>query len=71
MLDVLNCLTFFFVYLIGIMPLLRKRMLSLYTIAETYVIRNIDKLWKEEWNPELEKITEASDDILMNLRKSH
>ena len=53
------------------MPLLRKGMLPLYTIAQTYVVRNIDKFWKEEWNPELEKITEASDDILINLRKSH
>ena len=53
------------------MPLLRNRMLPLRTITQTYVARNIYRFWKEEWNPELEKITEASDYILINLRKSH
>ena len=52
------------------MPLLKKRMLSLRAIAQTCVVRNMDTFWKEEWNPELEKITDASDDILMNLRKN-
>ena len=53
------------------MPLLRNRMLSLRTITQTYVFRNMEKFWKEEWNSELMKITEASDDILMNIRKRH
>ena len=52
------------------MPLLKNRMLSLRTITQTCIVRNMDRFWKEEWNPELEKITEASDVILMNLRKS-
>ena len=52
------------------MPLLKNRVLSLRTIARTCVVKNLDKFWKEEWNPELKKITEASDDILINLRKN-
>ena len=52
------------------MPLLKNRMLPLRTITQTCIVRNMDRFWKEEWNPELEKITEASDVILMNLRKS-
>ena len=64
------CLTFICVSLIGIMPLLKNRVLPLRTITQTCVVRNMNKFWKEEWNPELKKITEASDDILMNLRKS-
>ena len=53
------------------MPLLKNRMLPLSTITQTCVVRNTSRFWKEEWNLELEKITEASDDILMNLRKSY
>ena len=53
------------------MPTLRNRVLPLRAITQTCVVRNMVKFWKEEWNTELEKITEASDEILMNLRKSH
>ena len=53
------------------MPLLRNRTLPLRTIALRYVARNLELFWKEEWDPELQEITEASDDILLNLRKNN
>ena len=53
------------------MPLLRSRVLSLHTLTLRKVARNLNLFWKEEWDPELQKVTEASDDILLNLRKNY
>ena len=61
--------TLFLVYLLGIMPLLKNRLLPLCTIALTYIARNLELFWKKKWDPELQEVTEASDDILLNLRK--
>ena len=61
--------TSFVVYLLGTMPLLKNRLLSLRTIALRYIARNLKLFWKEEWDPELQKVTEASDDILLDIRK--
>ena len=46
-------------------------MLPLRTIALRYIARNLHLFWKEKWNPELLKITRASDDILLNLRENY
>ena len=51
------------------MPLLKNRLLPLRTIALRYIARNLELFWKEEWKRELRKITEASDDILLDIRK--
>ena len=53
------------------MPLLRKRILPLRTMALRYIARNLNLFWKEEWDPELREVTEASDKILMILRKDY
>ena len=53
------------------MPQLKNRVLSLCTISLRYVARNIEIFWKKEWDPELEKITELSDEILLCLRKNY
>ena len=53
------------------MPLLKNRMLPLRIITLRYIAINIELFWKEEWNPELQEITERSDDILLNLRKDY
>ena len=59
------------VYLLATMPLLKNRLLPLRTIALRYIARNLELFWKKEWDPELQEITEASDDILLNLRKDY
>ena len=51
------------------MPLLKNRLLPLRTIALRYIARNLELFWKEEWDPELQEVTEASDDILLDIRK--
>ena len=51
------------------MPLLKIRLLPLRTIALRYIARNLELFWKEEWDPELQEVTEASDDILLDIRK--
>ena len=53
------------------MPLLRNRMLPLRTITLRYIASNAELFWKEEWDPELQEVTEASDNILFNLRKNY
>ena len=53
------------------MPLLINRLLPLRTITLRYVARNLELFWKEKWDPELQEVTEASDDILLNLRKNY
>ena len=59
------------VYLLATMPLLKKRLLPLRTVALRYIARNLELFWKKKWDPELQEITEASDDILLNLRKDY
>ena len=51
------------------MPLLKNRLLPLRTRALRYLARNLELFFKEEWDPELQELTEASDDILLNIRK--
>ena len=51
------------------MPLLKNRLLPLRTITLRYIARNIELYWKEKWDPELQEVTEASDDILLEMRK--
>ena len=53
------------------MPLLKNRMLPLRTITLRYVASNLKLFWKKECDPELQEITEASDDILLNIRKNY
>ena len=53
------------------MPLLINRALSLRTITLRYIARNLELFWKEEWDPELQEVTEASDDILLDIRKDY
>ena len=57
------------VYLLATMPLLENRLLPLRTIALRYIARNLELFWKKKWDPELQEVTEVSDDILLNLRK--
>ena len=52
------------------MPLL-KNLLPLRTIALRYIARNLKLFWKKKWKRELRKITEASDDILLDIRKDY
>ena len=52
------------------MSLLKNRLLPLRTITLRYIARNLELFWKKKWDPELLKITKASDDILLNLRKN-
>ena len=52
------------------MSLLKNRLLPLRTITLIYIARNLELFWKKKWDPELLKITKASDDILLNLRKN-
>ena len=59
------------VYLLGTMSLLKNRLLPLRTISLRYIARNLELFWKKKWDPELQEITEASDDILLNLRKDY
>ena len=54
------------IYLTGNMPQLK----TLFTISLRCVARNMKIFWKKEWDPELEKITELSDEILLRLRKN-
>ena len=58
------------VYLLGTMPPLKYRLLPLRTIALRNIARNLELFWKKKWDPELQDVTEASDDILLNLRKN-
>ena len=44
---------------------------TLFTISLRCVARKIKKFWKKEWDPELEKVTELSDEILLRLRKNY
>ena len=53
------------------MPQLKNRVLSLCTMSLRCVARNIEIFWKKEWDPELEKITELSDEISLRLRKNY
>ena len=53
------------------MPLLKNRLLPLRTIVLRYIARNLELFWKEEWDPELQEVTEASDDILLDIRKNN
>ena len=63
--------TLVLVYLLATMPLLKNRPLPLRTIALRNIARNLELFWKEKWDPELQEVTEASDDILLNLRKDY
>ena len=64
-------ITLFLVHLLGTMPLLKNRLLLLRTISLRYIARNLELFWKEEWDPELQEVTEASDDILLDIRKKY
>ena len=64
-------ITLFLVYLLGTMPLLKNRLLPLRTISLRYIARNLELFWNEEWDPELQEVTEASDDILLDIRKEY
>ena len=55
---------------LGTMPLL-KNLLPLRTIALRYIARNLELFWKRKWKRELRKITKASDDILLDIRKNY
>ena len=57
------------IYLLGIMPLLKNRVLPLSTSSVRYIARNIEQYWKEEWDPELKRITKLSDAIMFKIRK--
>ena len=57
--------------LLGTMPLLKNRLLPLRTITLRYIAKNLELFWKEEWDPELQEVTEASDDILLEIRKDY
>ena len=52
------------------MPLRVNKVFSLRTISLRSVTRNMKLHWKKEWDPELENITEVSDEILLDLRKN-
>ena len=53
------------------MPLLRNRVLPLHTVTLRNIAKKLDVFWKEEWDSELQEITETLDDILLNLRKNY
>ena len=67
----MHYITLFLVYLLGTMPLLKNRLLPLRTISLRYIARNLELFWKKEWDPELQEVTEASDDILLDIRKEY
>ena len=67
----MHYITLFLVYRLGTMPLLKNRLLPLRTISLRYIARNLELFWKEEWDPELQEVTEASDDILLDIRKEY
>ena len=55
--------------LLGKMPPVKGLMLPLRTIALRCVARDLKIFWNEEWDPELQEVTEVSDHILLDLRK--
>ena len=61
----------YFFCLLGTMPLQKNQLLPLRTIALRYIVKNLELFWKEEWDPELQEVTEASDDILLKIRKDY
>ena len=67
----MHYITLFLVYILGTMPLLKNRLLPLRTISLRYIARNLELFWKEEWDPHLQEVTEASDDILLDIRKEY
>ena len=67
----MHYITLFLVYLLGTMPLPKNRLLPLRTISLRYIARNLELFWNEEWDPELQEVTEASDDILLDIRKEY
>ena len=60
-----------FFCLLGTMPLLKNRLLPLRTITLRYIAKILELFWKEEWDPELQEVTEASDNILLEIRKDY